>query len=351
MFNKKITIELAVGIIVLIALPVGGYLLFDARKVEAPVTQVINPNNLPKGNNQNLEIPNKAYYDSFREKCNQLECCLSSVVEAEKNQSLLFKGNNFESAICPENSKPESLLCPGSFTWCVSNKIGIANPASVYCEENGGKLEIQTAADGSQTGMCVLVDGTKCEEWAFMRGECKAGDTQSQIDTSNWKTYKNEKFGFAVEYPRDWIIRENDKIIIFNSVETEKEVSNLIENKIGADAIPDISIEYFEKLKDEYNFNAGDYKALEEYLVKSGSFSSIQEIILSNEKAWFVKSDSDIILYSVYVEHNNHLYVISLGKEWLFGKTDNFSFLPEISENFLSTFRFTDTKMTEEICQ
>ena len=46
------------------------------------------------------------------------------------------------------------------------------NPASVYCEQNGNKLEIQTAADGSQFGVCIFPDGSTCDEWAYFRGEC-----------------------------------------------------------------------------------------------------------------------------------------------------------------------------------
>lgn len=55
--------------------------------------------------------------------------------------------------------------------------IGMPNPASVYCQEQGGQLEIRTAADGSQTGYCLFADGSECEEWAFMRGECAPGQT------------------------------------------------------------------------------------------------------------------------------------------------------------------------------
>ena len=46
------------------------------------------------------------------------------------------------------------------------------NPASVYCKQNGNKLEIRTAADGSQSGVCVFPDGGTCDEWAYYRGEC-----------------------------------------------------------------------------------------------------------------------------------------------------------------------------------
>lgn len=49
---------------------------------------------------------------------------------------------------------------------------GMANPASVNCEQNGYKLEIRTADDGSQTGVCIFPDGSACDEWAFFKGEC-----------------------------------------------------------------------------------------------------------------------------------------------------------------------------------
>ena len=51
----------------------------------------------------------------------------------------------------------------------------IANPASKHCVDQGNKVEIRTAADGSQTGYCIFADGTECEEWAYYRGECAPG--------------------------------------------------------------------------------------------------------------------------------------------------------------------------------
>jgi hypothetical protein len=44
----------------------------------------------------------------------------------------------------------------------------IANPASVFCEEQGGTLEIVDEA-GGQVGYCNLPDGTRVEEWAYYR--------------------------------------------------------------------------------------------------------------------------------------------------------------------------------------
>ena len=54
----------------------------------------------------------------------------------------------------------------------------IANPASVFCEDNKARLEIRTNADGSQYGVCIFDDNSECEEWAYYRGECKPGDNK-----------------------------------------------------------------------------------------------------------------------------------------------------------------------------
>ena len=53
------------------------------------------------------------------------------------------------------------------------------NPASVYCEQNGNTLEIRTAADGSQNGICIFPDGSTCDEWAYFRGECGLAQQKS----------------------------------------------------------------------------------------------------------------------------------------------------------------------------
>jgi putative hemolysin len=59
------------------------------------------------------------------------------------------------------------------------------NPASVYCKQNGNTLEIRTAADGSQFGVCLFQDGSSCDEWAYYRGECgpAAGPTVENSPT------------------------------------------------------------------------------------------------------------------------------------------------------------------------
>jgi putative hemolysin len=49
------------------------------------------------------------------------------------------------------------------------NETSLANPASVYCKDQGGESRIITDADGSQRGECVFVGGRSCDEWQFFR--------------------------------------------------------------------------------------------------------------------------------------------------------------------------------------
>jgi len=55
--------------------------------------------------------------------------------------------------------------------------VGLANPASVFCVEQGGTVEIFDEADG-QVGYCNLPDGTRVEEWDYFRSENPSATTE-----------------------------------------------------------------------------------------------------------------------------------------------------------------------------
>ena len=91
----------------------------------------------------------------------------------------------------------------------------LPNPASVYCEEQGYKLEIRTADDGSQSGVCIFPDGSECDEWAYFRGECgpttsDIPDEPSEYDSYGWRIYTNELLGYSFHYPAEAEIITND---------------------------------------------------------------------------------------------------------------------------------------------
>ena len=82
------------------------------------------------------------------------------------------------------------------------------NPASVYCEQNGNKLEIHTAEDGSQSGVCVFPDGSTCDEWAYFRGECGLEAQKSPTPATTIETTLNASGGYmppgTAEEIEDW---------------------------------------------------------------------------------------------------------------------------------------------------
>jgi putative hemolysin len=65
-------------------------------------------------------------------------------------------------------TKSEKTMPSGNKT----NSAQLANPASVFCVQHGGKGEIRNNPDSSQTGYCIFENGKECEEWKFFRGEC-----------------------------------------------------------------------------------------------------------------------------------------------------------------------------------
>ena len=52
-----------------------------------------------------------------------------------------------------------------------SPSVGLANPASVYCQGLG--FEEETRENGyGQYGVCIFPDGTECDTWDFLAGRC-----------------------------------------------------------------------------------------------------------------------------------------------------------------------------------
>ena len=65
--------------------------------------------------------------------------------------------------------------CAGAEINDIEPTPGVANPASEYCVEEGGQVEIRQDAQGGEFGVCIFDDGSECEEWELYRGECEPG--------------------------------------------------------------------------------------------------------------------------------------------------------------------------------
>ena len=119
-----------------------------------------------------------------------------------------------------------ALLSIGALTLAGCNKnwetpaeenAEMANPASVYCEENGGTLQIEDGA-----WLCLFDDGSYCEEWSYFREECEPGEimyntvndlnAEYEIDYGTSDIYSEEDLKAAVDtimdtFNNEWEIK------------------------------------------------------------------------------------------------------------------------------------------------
>jgi putative hemolysin len=92
------------------------------------------------------------------------------------HSSSLFAAAVLLACACGSNGSPPPGPVPPAVepAGAAPGAAGIANPASVNCEERGGTLELREEPAGT-VGICVFDDGSRCEEWRYFRGECAPG--------------------------------------------------------------------------------------------------------------------------------------------------------------------------------
>ncbi|MCD6086313.1 DUF333 domain-containing protein [bacterium] len=133
---------------------------------------------------------------------------------------------------CPETPKTCPEDCGGLKNLKQKGNEGMPNPAAVYCKDLGYKYEIrEDPKTKGQYGVCIFPDGSKCNAWAFYRGECG----------KKWQKENKEK-PVVVFPPKKRII-----------IDPKREKPILIEGKSvefkGAEKNPDISFEVKAKEK------------------------------------------------------------------------------------------------------
>jgi putative hemolysin len=152
---------------------------------------------------------------------------------------------------------PQTMPTPASVS-TETPQANMPNPASVYCEAQGNKLEIRTAADGSQSGVCIFPDGSECDEWAYFRNECdpasQSGSTSAPTeiptplpidpaDYQGWWTYTHAVYNFSIMLPEDWAVDEttvgdplmNGHALILHPTYTDKEQIRMTFRRAGED--------------------------------------------------------------------------------------------------------------------
>ena len=144
----------------------------------------------------------------------------------------------------------------------------IANPASVYCEENGGTLKIETAEDWSQAWICMFEDGSYCEERAYKNGECQPGDIfYNRISGDVIKENDTNEDKYAVDY---W---ESDNYSLEELSSATKAIINTVKNEWNVKVdMKEIRYLWDEKATENLSYCQELNAEVEECVVYSSSF-------------------------------------------------------------------------------
>jgi hypothetical protein len=163
-------------------------------------------------------------------------------------------------------------------------------------------------------------------------------------ETASWKTYNNEEYKYEVKYPNDWVLDEKIKeTVTLNSPENEKIRKDIEAGKVyGEGYMRDIIISYYSSVSEEPENKANKFGAvtIDELIQRDTLITPLGQITFAGEKAYEVIWGGFGAYYSILIEKNNHLYVIT------FGNQEDKSKLTEIEKQILSTFRFIDIDET-----
>ena len=123
----------------------------------------------------------------------------------------------------------------------------------------------------------------------------EAPEITSDIDTSDWKTYRNEEYGFEVKYPIEWAI-DKDKT-------NNSEVVFVMKDVPGRESIK------VEKNADYTSYENLKISKLNEF---KKYFVSSKEIIIDGEKALVIDT-SEMRGRMIYFLHNDLFFEVVTG--------------------------------------
>jgi putative hemolysin len=228
----------------------------------------------------------------------------------------------------------------------------LPNPASVHCEQNGGKLEIRQDATGGQVGYCLFPDGSECEEWAFSRGECKPGESLVKVEptapleptmspnenstpqpaspedvaSDGCRLYRNEALGYQFHYPAQAEVIQNDEPL--RSITIAGPV-------MDGESWPQITISHPADRQDYRPFEGAD---LETWLTEHNLLGDERQadLLIAGVPAIHLRHERSPQSYAYdryYFAKSGQLYMIVIGHS---GDKEDW----ELYNHFLESFRF-----------
>ncbi len=246
--GKRKTIYSAIGIAVILLFAGGtiaaGYYFWP--DITAGFNELIGKSELTDDMGINNNLENEAagnqddYYQELIKGCEKFkgsvmttdyDCCIQTVEIMRKNNYKLEPQNG-----CPEGSQVNSLWCMGAYAWCEPiYKEANENVAASSTEEDmnldsdddgltdAEEAQYGTDANNPDSDGDGYLDGDEVKNGYNPMGEGKLDESINQNETSDWKTYRNEEYGFEFSYWKDFeIAYENTNLFVFDDRLKEK---------------------------------------------------------------------------------------------------------------------------------
>ena len=195
-------------IFVLVATILGGAAVFFTLRQNLPVVEA--PAEVDNGSEQ---LPDdESYCNQYApENCPQgcvvcppCEICSSIQCRAEASCAAMgFDKNWYKENVAPVKSEPVMDVRVDNDAYANNDNdqepnAGIANPASVYCVGQGGRLEIREG-EGGQYGICVMPNGVECDEWEFFRAKVCGGASMDNGDADDQVCVRENCHGLDIK--------------------------------------------------------------------------------------------------------------------------------------------------------